>query len=767
MKFIKKSHFYFKIFFCLFLTFSGFSQGFEKEIRAFEKLDSIAMPPKGIKLFLGSSSFVLWNSFNADMKGLNAINRGFGGSTLKDALYYFDRMVVKYQPSWVFLYEGDNDLMGGKSPEEIPVEFVEFSTRLAKQVPNAKLVYVSVRPSLAREAIRGKQQELNQRIVAISAKKKGHFVIDMHSPFFNPDGSLMQDIFIADKLHLNEKGYKIFAKQIQNFTFDIEKADTTKLVQPEIKIFGKKVNLKNAEALSLSISCKDCKNKNYLARFYSNKGWNSVVNEGKMTKDSIVIENVKVTDVNDGVFYTTVFILDSIKTLLGIRESISVKDVIPPKSAVLKTNLANFGRSNIDSLIYQIKASESKGYYTLSIKQATVTPIKQSVNVPVMKKTEALVKTFIGTFSNPNISIKDSLLKGFEDGLIEITCVVRDSVDNESDPVVSKIYKDTRDPVLSITKTSSTGGKLVLNVRSNEYVSNSLSNADMTIKNGSITGIKKLDNKNFEVSINRTCADSLSLSVLAGKLLDSVGNKNQSAILSLLDLQTPSLTSINILQPDCAVATGIITVTSTNQSGDIFSINGSTYTNTTGVFTGVTAGSYILTVKSSAGCVSAGRSITIMTKPPSPITPVINVTNIQNLSTSATGTYQWYLDNKAISGATQNNYVAIASGAYTLVVINAQGCSSAPSEAIAIAITGILELPVFAIYPNPSNDRITINSDKIGDIEIVNSSGTIIHKIASVHSGESIDLSKYGKGKFFIRFTDVNLKTISIPLIKD
>jgi lysophospholipase L1-like esterase len=76
---------------------------------------------------------------------------------------------------------------------------------------------VSARPSLAREALKGKQQDLNQRIAAISAKKKGHYVIDMHSPFYQADGSLMQDIFVADRLHLNEKGYVIFAKQIQNF----------------------------------------------------------------------------------------------------------------------------------------------------------------------------------------------------------------------------------------------------------------------------------------------------------------------------------------------------------------------------------------------------------------------------------------------------------------------------------------------------------------------------------------------------------------------
>ena len=207
-----------KILLFLLLSFGVFAQNrFEREIVAYEKQDSVALPAKGMKLFIGSSSFRLWKSFDTDTKGMNAFNRGFGGSTFKDALYYFDRMVVKYQPSWVFVYEGDNDLASGQSPEEIAAQFEEFSSRLAKQVPGAKLVFVSARPSLARETMKAKQQDLNQRIASISAKKKGHFVIDMHSPFYYADGSLMQDIFVADKLHLNEKGYAIFAKQIQNF----------------------------------------------------------------------------------------------------------------------------------------------------------------------------------------------------------------------------------------------------------------------------------------------------------------------------------------------------------------------------------------------------------------------------------------------------------------------------------------------------------------------------------------------------------------------
>jgi hypothetical protein len=186
---------------------------FEKEILSYEKQDSLSMPAKGQVLFIGSSSFRLWKTFDADMQGMPpAFNRGFGGSTLADALYYFDRIVVKYKPKWVIMYEGDNDLAKGKLPQQIAAEYDEFKARLNKQVPGAKLVFVAARPSLARTALVEKQKELNALI-----KAKGDYFIDMHSPFFLPDGTLMQDIFVADKLHLNEKGYVIFAKQIQDF----------------------------------------------------------------------------------------------------------------------------------------------------------------------------------------------------------------------------------------------------------------------------------------------------------------------------------------------------------------------------------------------------------------------------------------------------------------------------------------------------------------------------------------------------------------------
>jgi len=202
----------------LFLGQITFAQNkFEAEIKAYEKQDSISMPKPNQLLFLGSSSFRLWKTFDQDLKGLPVFNRGFGGSTLEDALYYFDRMVVKYQPSWIFLYEGDNDLAKDQSPEFIEKEFIEFSNRVKNQLPKTKIVFVAARPSIARVAMVDKQKDLNSRIEQFVKGKKNLFYLDMHSPFYLADGSLMQDIFVSDKLHLNEKGYVIFASKIRTF----------------------------------------------------------------------------------------------------------------------------------------------------------------------------------------------------------------------------------------------------------------------------------------------------------------------------------------------------------------------------------------------------------------------------------------------------------------------------------------------------------------------------------------------------------------------
>ena len=114
-------------FFLSFLGFHSFGQNkFENEVLAYEAKDKINMPRPGMRLFIGSSTFRIWKSMYEDLLGFNVINRGIGGSELSDILYYYDRMVKKYRPSWIFLYEGDNDLGNGKTAVQVHKDFYIF-----------------------------------------------------------------------------------------------------------------------------------------------------------------------------------------------------------------------------------------------------------------------------------------------------------------------------------------------------------------------------------------------------------------------------------------------------------------------------------------------------------------------------------------------------------------------------------------------------------------------------------------------------------------
>jgi lysophospholipase L1-like esterase len=203
--------------FGFFIIFLSHSQNFISEIKNFEKQDSISMPPFGQILLVGSSTFRFWVTSKEDLAGYPTINRGFGGSQMSDVNYYFDRIVSKYQPKMILVYEGDNDLTAGESPEMVFEDFKIFAEKVKLQLPNSKVGYCSIRPSIARTNLKDKQIQANQLIKDFCKKNKGFYFIDFYKEYFLPNGNLMPDVFVADKLHLNKQGYIIWAKTTRKF----------------------------------------------------------------------------------------------------------------------------------------------------------------------------------------------------------------------------------------------------------------------------------------------------------------------------------------------------------------------------------------------------------------------------------------------------------------------------------------------------------------------------------------------------------------------
>jgi lysophospholipase L1-like esterase len=189
---------------------------FEKEIKAFEKIDQTARYVKDMVVFTGSSTTKNWHKdLPVDFEGLPVLGRGFGGSRMNDLLYFMDRVVLKYQPKAVVVYEGDNDINSGKSTDQIMKEFQQFEKRFHQALPESIIYFISVKPSPKRWEKWPLMKKFNSDLKTWAATRKNVNVIDITSTILGPDGLPDKSLFKDDMLHMNRKGYERWQQVIK------------------------------------------------------------------------------------------------------------------------------------------------------------------------------------------------------------------------------------------------------------------------------------------------------------------------------------------------------------------------------------------------------------------------------------------------------------------------------------------------------------------------------------------------------------------------
>lgn len=186
------------------------SRAFEAQIADFEAADRIQMPPRSGIVFTGSSSIAGWPQLAGDFPHVPVIQRGFGASTIPDCTYYSHRIVTPYQPRTVVLYAGDNDIAAGATPEQVQGAFQGFVGAVRKKLPEAKIVYISIKPSPSRWALHEKVEQANQLIRDEAAKETNISFVDIYPLMLGPDGLPRPELYVGDRLHLSSEGYALW-----------------------------------------------------------------------------------------------------------------------------------------------------------------------------------------------------------------------------------------------------------------------------------------------------------------------------------------------------------------------------------------------------------------------------------------------------------------------------------------------------------------------------------------------------------------------------
>ncbi|WBX95317.1 SGNH/GDSL hydrolase family protein [Pseudoxanthomonas mexicana] len=189
------------------------SPAWETDMQRFEAADAQSPPPRGGVLFIGSSSIRFWDTLAQDFPGVPVINRGFGGSELRDSTWYADRIIVPYAPRQILIYAGDNDLNAGRTPQQLRADFIAFVERVRRDLPKAKIAYISNKPSPSRAQLLPVQREANT-LIAAEAQRLGVDYIDIFTPMLDASGQPDESLFVEDRLHMNRAGYVIWQRAI-------------------------------------------------------------------------------------------------------------------------------------------------------------------------------------------------------------------------------------------------------------------------------------------------------------------------------------------------------------------------------------------------------------------------------------------------------------------------------------------------------------------------------------------------------------------------
>ena len=185
----------------------------EQDMQRFAALDAASPPPRHGVLFVGSSSIRLWETLAEDFPGVPVINRGFGGSELRDSTFYADRIVVPYAPRQIVLYAGENDLQAGRTPQQVEQDFRTFVQRVRRDLPKARIAYISNKPSPLRVGLLEAQRQANALIQA-EAERLHVDYIDVFTPMLNVNGQPREELFIEDRLHMNRAGYELWRQKV-------------------------------------------------------------------------------------------------------------------------------------------------------------------------------------------------------------------------------------------------------------------------------------------------------------------------------------------------------------------------------------------------------------------------------------------------------------------------------------------------------------------------------------------------------------------------
>jgi hypothetical protein len=198
----------------LLAPYLGKSEKWKEDVAKLAASNSTDAGPEHV-LFLGSSSFRLWDSIQNDLAPLPVVRRAYGGARYRDLAIYTPELIrgLKFRKAVVFIA---NDITG-KEQEDVDPQTVSKLARLVvwqlrQEQPDVEIYLLAVTPTPLRYKYWPRIQVTNTMLRLIADSTPGVHYIPTAYAFLDRDGMPRAELFKEDRLHLNQIGYQIWSK---------------------------------------------------------------------------------------------------------------------------------------------------------------------------------------------------------------------------------------------------------------------------------------------------------------------------------------------------------------------------------------------------------------------------------------------------------------------------------------------------------------------------------------------------------------------------
>jgi predicted alpha/beta-fold hydrolase len=141
----------------------------------------------------------------------------------------------------------------------------------------------------------------------------------------------------------------------------------------------------------------------------------------------------------------------------------------------------------------------------------------------------------------------------------------------------------------------------------------------------------------------------------------------------------------------------------------------------------------------------------LVTVNPLPAVPTIVLFGGELLSSAPSGN-QWYYAGVPLPNQTNQNFVPIQNGEYTVVVTNTNGCSASSLPFMYNGV-GVDEAAarMFKVYPNPFEDEMVVEGANPGAVVMVYAlGGQVVHESRIENNVQRIALTNLRQGVYYL-----------------